>query len=122
MRKQLNKITLDVRKQLKRIEDELPPIPLLDKNGRVSNKVTAELVHGADVKEKKVDGKDVQSNQNYIKRGKQMVMANHGVALRTAFQQEGSKGVEQYIAYVNHVYGLITKGNESIKEKSDAKG
>ncbi len=100
MKRDLNKLTLEIRKQLKEIAETLPKTAYLTATGQTMAKTVTRVVKGKETGLEEINGKTVIAEDLYTQKGKQIVTVNHLVNLRTEYQKRGFNGVEMY---VNHV-------------------
>lgn len=125
MKKQLNPVTFEVRRQIKTLSTTLPRVPHLMKVTRDEKMIIttqimkrSTMLSGKEILQRDpsatVNGKEIDQDSKYIHKGTEFRMMNHNVQLTKAYQEEGQLGIDKYVHYVE---GLDAQIKESSKPK-----
>lgn len=132
IKKQLNKISFEMNKQIKEIAKTLPVVPYLIQcsDGALTMQVMKKtrIVKGEEILKKdpdaKVGEKWVTEDGKYLSKTNEFRVMNHEVELRKAYQLKGQLGIDSYASYVIGLNESIVKANEkeeTNKIKTDMK-
>jgi hypothetical protein len=117
MQKNKFKITSQVYKQIEELAKTLHPLHKTDKAGNVLHRQTSKTIKGKDLPKgtKLADGKTIDPNKLYVRKGTEPVLVNHSVSLRDYYQKHGQAGIEAYKQWVTDV---MNKESELVAEEN----